>query len=588
MQEDPAAPRPKRSDAWLAATGRGALAHRGILHGLGLGSDATQGRPVIGIGSSASDLNPCNSHLFRLARAVANGVWQAGGVPLVFPTMSLGEGMMRPTTMLYRNLMAMEVEETLRANPLDGVVLLSGCDKTTPAMLMALVSADLPGMLITGGAKLTGHFRGEVLGSGTSLWRFENDLRTGRMQESDLEEADFCLNRSDGHCMTMGTASTMACMVETLGMQLSGFASLPAVDKQRYALAHSAGHAAVRLVDSNRAPSRILTRASFENAIKVLAALGGSTNAIVHLLAIAGRAGVPLTLDDFDRLGSKVPLLADLMPSGRYLMEDFCYAGGLPALMAQMTDSLDLTAMTVSGKSLGEVISGAEVWNQDVIRRADAPVLPAGSGVAVLHGNLCPRGAVIKQSAASPELMKHRGRALVFESPEEYHDAVNDPDLPVEPSTVIVVRNAGPVGYPGMPEVANVPIPAKLLEQGFTDMVRISDGRMSGTAFGTVVLHVAPEAYVGGPLALVRSGDWIALDVGARTLDVELTQDEMSKRQSQLPLYREHSSDPDTPAPAYGGGYVELYRSHVLQADEGADFDILRGSRGNAVPRPSH
>jgi dihydroxy-acid dehydratase len=493
--------------------------------------------------------------------------------------------MMRPTTMLYRNLMAMEVEETLRANPLDGTVLLSGCDKTTPAMLMALVSADLPGMLITGGAKLTGHFRGEVLGSGTSLWRFENDLRTGRMKESDLDEADFCLNRSDGHCMTMGTASTMACMVETLGMQLSGFASLPAVDKQRYALAHTAGHAAVRLVNSDLRPSRILTRSSFENAIKVLAALGGSTNAVVHLLAIAGRAGVPLTLDDFDRIGREVPLLVDLMPSGRYLMEDFCYAGGLPALMAQMRSTLDFGALTVSGKALGDAVSAAEVWNREVIRPVDAPVLPAGSGMAVLRGNLCPNGAVIKQSAASPELMKHRGQALVFDSPEEYHAAVNDPALPVDPSTVIVVRNAGPVGYPGMPEVANVPIPAKLLEEGVTDMVRISDGRMSGTAFGTVVLHVAPEAYVGGPLALVRSGDWIALDVAARSLEVELTEEEMSGRQGEL-VPREPSGD--QPAPDRGGGYVELYRNHVLQADMGADFDILRGARGNAVPRPSH
>ena len=585
MPEDPPAPRPRRSDAWLAATGRGALSHRGILHGLGLGSDATQGRPVIGIGNSASDLNPCNAHLSALARAAANGVWQGGGVPLIFPTMSLGEGMMRPTTMLYRNLMAMEVEETLRANPLDGTVLLSGCDKTTPAMLMALVSADLPGMLITGGAKLTGHFRGEVLGSGTSLWRFENDLRTGRMKESDLDEADFCLNRSDGHCMTMGTASTMACMVETLGMQLSGFASLPAVDKQRYALAHAAGHAAVQLADSDLRPSRILTRASFENAIKVLAALGGSTNAVVHLLAIAGRAGVQLTLDDFDRIGREVPLLVDLMPSGRYLMEDFCYAGGLPALMAQLRSTLDFRALTVSGKALGDAVSGAEVWNRDVIRPVDAPVLPAGSGMAVLRGNLCPNGAVIKQSAASPELMKHRGQALVFDSPEEYHAAVNDPALPVDRSTVIVVRNAGPVGYPGMPEVANVPIPAKLLEEGVTDMVRISDGRMSGTAFGTVVLHVAPEAYVGGPLALVRSGDWIALDVAARSLEVELTEEEMSVRQGEL-VPREPSGD--KPAPDRGGGYVELYRNHVLQADMGADFDILRGARGNAVPRPSH
>lgn len=579
IDEDPPT-RGNRSQAWSGAAGRAALTHRGMLLALGLGHDATDGRPFIGIGNSASDLNPCNRHLSLIAEAVARGVWQAGGVPLIFPTMSLGEQLMRPTTMLYRNLMAMEVEELIRANPLDGVVLLSGCDKTTPAMVMALASVDLPGIVMTGGAKLSGKYQGGELGSGTSLFRLEQDLRAGRKTLAQYDEADQCMNRSEGHCMTMGTASTMACVVETLGLQLPGTASYPASDKRRYVLAHSAGHRIVEMVAEDLTPSKILTRQAFENAIVVNAALGGSTNAIIHLLAFAGRVGVELSLDDFDELGRKVPYIVDLMPSGRFLMEDFCYAGGLSAVIQRLRDTLHHDTITVSGVSLVESTDGAQVWNDEVIRPLDRPCLPAGSGTAVLRGNLCPNGAVIKQSAASPHLMQHRGPALVFDSTEEYKLAYEDPDLPADENTVIVVRNAGPVGYPGMPEVGNVSIPTKLLQRGVTDMVRISDARMSGTGYGTVVLHVAPEAYVGGPLALVRDGDWISLDVPGRSLTLEVSDAELASRRSELA----------TPAPGVveGSGYAGLYREHVLQADRGVDFDFLLGVRGRAVPRESH
>jgi L-arabonate dehydrase len=569
-----------RSQKWFAATGRGALAHRGMLRSLGLGPDATEGRPIIGIGHSASELSPCNAHLGRLAESVAKGVWQAGGVPLIFPTMSLGEGLMRPTAMLFRNLMAMEVEETLRANPIDGAVLLSSCDKTTPAMLMALASVDMPGMLITGGPKLNGKYRGGDLGSGTALWHFEQDLHAGRMTQKEVDEADFCLNRSDGHCMTMGTASTMAVIVETLGMQLSGFSSLPAADKRRYALAHTAGHRVVDLVRADIRPSAIMTRDAFENAARVNAAVGGSTNAVVHLLAIAGRVGVDFGLDDFDALSREIPLLADVAPSGRFLMEDFCYAGGLPALINVLGDALHTRARTVSGRTIGEDVAGAEVWDNRVIHSLSDPCQPAGSGTAVLRGNLCPAGAIIKQSAATPGLLVHRGRALVFESPESYHAVVDDPDLDVDETTVIVLRNAGPVGYPGMPEVANVPVPRKLLMRGVTDMVRISDGRMSGTAFGTVVVHVAPEAAIGGPLALVQTGDSVELDVPNRSLRLDVSDEELERRRSSLHIAPVRDGD--------GGGYTWLYRKHVMQADTGADFDFLRGSRGDAVGRESH
>jgi len=567
----------QRSQQWLEAADRGRLAHRGALWSLGYGPDATDGRPIIGIGHSASDLSPCNVHLDRLAESVANGVWQAGGVPLIFPTMSTGEAFMRPTAMLYRNLMSMEVEELIRANPLDGVVLLSGCDKTTPAMLMGLASVGIPGMVITGGPKLNGKFRNVDVGSGTSRWQFEQDVTAGRMTQAEYEEADQCAKRSEGHCMTMGTASTMAAIVEALGMQLPGFSSLPAVDKRRYALAHTAGHVILDMVRDDLTPDRVMTRAAFENAIRVNTAIGGSTNAIVHLLALAGRIGVRLALDDLDTLSRDVPLLANVLPSGKYLMEDFHYAGGLTALMSELGDLLDLTAMTVSGGTLADQIKGARVWDRDVIGSRGQPVLPAGMGTAVLRGNLAPQGAVIKQSAASIELMRHRGQALVFDTPEAYLDVMDDADLPVDASTVLVIRNAGPVGYPGMPEIANVPLPKKLVQQGVSDLVRISDGRMSGTAFGTVVLHVAPEAAVGGPLSLVRDGDWIELDVEARRLTLDVSDAELDRRRAE-------GRDSGTPTDVTRG-YAWLYRKHVLQADQGADFDFLSGAGGRGVGR---
>jgi dihydroxy-acid dehydratase len=482
--------------------------------------------------------------------------------------------------MLYRNLLAMEAEELFRANPLDGVVLLSGCDKTTPGLLMAAASADLPAIMVTGGPMLNGKFRGQDVGSGTHVWRFEAELKAGRMTQEDIWEAEGCMARSNGHCMTMGTASTMACMAEALGMQLPGSAAWPAVDSRRYEVAQEAGARIVGMVEEDLRPSAIMRRGAFENAVRANAAIGGSTNAMIHLLAIAGRLGVDISLDDFDRLARPVPTLVDLMPSGHHLMEDFCYAGGLPAVLAELAGAglLDGSQLTVTGRTIGENVAGARCWDREVIRTMDEPFLPAGSGTAVLHGNLCPSGAVIKQSAASPELMKHRGRALVFDSPEQYHALCDRDDFDVKPDDVLVVRYSGPKGYPGMPEVANVALPAKMLRAGVTDMVRICDGRMSGTGFGTVVLHVAPEAAAGGPIALVRTGDTIELDVPARTLVVDLPDSELERRRAQW-----------APPPAKAtSGYTWLYTEHVMQADAGADFDFLRGQRGHDVPRDSH
>jgi dihydroxy-acid dehydratase len=554
------------------------MIYRSWLRAEGFPPEVFDGRPVIGIANSWSELTPCNAHLRGVAEAVKRGVWQAGGWPLEFPTMSLGETLMRPTTMLFRNLMSMEVEELLRANPIDGVVLLSGCDKTTPAMLMAAASADLPAIMVTGGPMLNGKFRGEDVGSGTHLWKFEAELAAGRMTQADCLLAESGMARSCGHCMTMGTASTMACMAETLGMQLPGSAAWPAADSRRILTAQQAGQRIVTLARDKVRPSSILTREAFENAIRVNAAIGGSTNAVVHLLAIAGRAGVPLRLEDFDELARDVPTLVNLMPSGRYLMEDFCYAGGVPAVMAELGDLLHTGHVSVTGKTLAENISDANCWNRDVIKTVADPLQPAGTGTAVLRGNLCPGGAVIKQSAASPHLLKHRGQVLVFDSIEEYHEAAVSPDLEVDESTVLIVRGAGPRGYPGMPEVGNFVLPSKLLERGVTDMVRISDARMSGTGFGTVVLHVAPEAAVGGPLALVRTGDWVSLDVPARSLTLEVSEEELAQRKAE---WVPESSQ-------YHRGYAQLYTEHVLQADQGVDFDFLVGSSGSAVPRHNH
>jgi dihydroxy-acid dehydratase len=509
---------------------------------------------------------------------VKRGVWQAGGFPVEFPTMSLGEPLMRPTTMLFRNLMAMEVEESIRANPLDGVVLLTGCDKTTPAQLMGAASVDLPTIMVTGGPMLSGKFRGHDIGSGTHVWRFTEEARAGRMTAADLAEAETCMSRSRGHCMTMGTASTMACLVEALGMQLTGSAAIPAVDARRYALAQASGRRIVELVAEDVRPSAILTRQAFENAIRTNAALGGSTNAVVHLLALARRLDVPLSLDDFDALARDVPVLVDLMPSGRFLMEDFYYAGGLPAVIRELKPLLHNDVPTVTGSSLGANVAEAPCWNHEVIRTLASPVQPAGSGTVVLRGSLCPRGAVLKISAASPGLLQHRGQALVFDRVEDYIAVCEDPALPVDASTVLVVRGAGPRGYPGFPEVGNLPMPKVLLEAGIEDMVRISDARMSGTGYGTCVLHVAPEAALGGPLALVRTGDWIELDVAGRRLDLMVDETELAARRAAW-----------TPPPAPGSrGWVRLYVEHVLQADEGADLDFLVGRSGHAVPRHSH
>jgi dihydroxy-acid dehydratase len=554
------------------------MIYRSWLRAEGFPPEVFDGRPVIGIANSWSELTPCNAHLRGVAEAVKRGVWQAGGWPLEFPTMSLGETLMRPTSMLFRNLMSMEVEELLRANPIDGVVLLSGCDKTTPAMLMAAASADLPAIMVTGGPMLNGKFRGQDVGSGTHVWKFEAELAAGRMTQAECVIAESGMARSCGHCMTMGTASTMACLAETLGMQLPGSAAWPAADSRRILTATQAGQRIVALARDRVRPSSIMTRAAFENAIKVNAAIGGSTNAVIHLLAIAGRLGVPLTLDDFDELAREVPTLVNLMPSGRYLMEDFCYAGGVPAVMAELGSLLHTGHVGVTGQTLAENIAGTQCWNRDVIRTVADPLQPPGTGTAVLRGNLCPGGAVIKQSAASPQLLTHRGQALVFDSIEEYHQAAGRPDLAVDETTVLIVRGAGPRGYPGMPEVGNFVLPSKLLERGVTDMVRISDARMSGTGYGTVVLHTAPEAAVGGPLALVRTGDWISLNVPARTLTLDLTDDELELRRLEW----------TKPPATYSRGYAQLYIEHVLQADQGADLDFLVGSSGCEVPRHNH
>jgi len=571
---------PRRSAAWFGAHGRSGMTYRSWMRNQGFASDSFDGRPVIGIAVSASELAPCNAHLPKIAEAVKRGVWQAGGFPLAFPTMATGETLMRPTAMLYRNLMAMEVEELIRANPLDGVVLLSGCDKTTPAMLMAAASVDLPALMITGGPMLNGKFRGEDIGSGTHVWKFEADVAAGRMTEADCFFAESCMSRSNGHCMTMGTASTMACMAESLGMQMPNASTWPAVDARRFAQSQEAGRRIVDMVEGDLKPSDIMTRDAFENAIRTNAAIGGSTNALIHLTAIAGRLGVPLELDDFDSLAREVPTLVNLMPSGKYLMEDFCYAGGLPVVHKRMAEAGQLhgTAMTVTGETIGANVAEAEGWNDDVVTTYAEPFQAAGTGTAVLWGNLAPGGAVIKQSAATPALMQHRGRALVFDTVEDYNKVAPDPDMDVTADDILVIRGAGPRGYPGMPEVSNVVLPTKLLEAGVEDMIRICDGRMSGTSYGTVVLHVTPETALGGPLALVETGDEITLDVPARSIRLEVSDEELASRRANW----------TAPVLPYTSGYTWLYINHVNGADKGADFDFLVGSRGHAIPRDSH
>ena len=562
----------RRSQVWLGDGGKSGFIARHHLRAMGLSGRQFDGRPVVGIANSWSELSPCNAHLRGLADAVRRGIQQAGGTALEFPVISLGEPFMRPSSMLYRNMMAMELEELIRANPLDSVVVLTGCDKTTPAGLMGVASADLPAILLTGGPMLSGRFQGREVGSGTDIWKMTEGFRAGEVSQAELTEFESCLNRSAGHCMTMGTASTMACIAETLGMQLPGGAALPAVDSRRIVLAEDTGARAVELAIEGLRPSKILSREAFENALVVNAAIGGSTNAVLHLLAIAGRAQIDLTLNDVDHIGRQIPLLVDLMPSGRYLMEDFAYAGGLPAVLQQLGDRLHGGALTVTGRSLGDAADHARVDNPEVIRSLDNPVQPAGSGTAVLFGTLAPDGAVIKISAAETRLLRHQGPALVFDSLEDYLAVVGDPELEVSSDTVLIVRNCGPQGYPGMPEVGNVPIPKRLLDEGIRDLVRICDGRMSGTAYGTCVLHVAPEAAIGGPLALVRTGDLVSLDVENRRLDLEVSESDLAARRAAWVA----------PPPPANRGWTQLYVDHVQQADRGVDLDFLVGGSGDA------
>ena len=568
-----------RSEAWFARQDKMGFYYRSFLKNRGIPQDQFEGRPVIGICNTWSELNPCNSHFRTIAEHVRSGVLDAGGFPLEFPVSSLGEVTMRPTAMLFRNLAAMDVEEGIRAHPLDGVVLLMGCDKTTPALLMGAASADLPTIGVSGGPQLRGVYRGQIIGSGTNIISMSEQLRAGEITLEEFHEAEGAMNRSHGHCMTMGTASTMASMVEALGAGLPENAAIPAVDARRNHLARMAGRRIVEMVREDLVLSKILTRPAFENAIRTLAAIGGSTNAVVHLLAIAGRVGVELTLDDFDQLGRDVHCLVDLMPSGRFLMEDFYYAGGLPVVLRALGERglLNKDALTANGKPIWENVQNAPCWNQEVITPFEAPFKP-DAGMAILRGNLAPDGAVIKPSAASPELMKHTGRAVVFETVEEMHHAVNDDGLDIDKSCIMVLKNCGPKGYPGMAEVGNMPIPQKLLREGVRDMIRVSDARMSGTAYGTVVLHVAPEATAGGPLALVRNGDMITLDVAARSLHLHIDDAEMKRRrEAWVP-----------PTPHAARGYTKLYIDHVLQADRGVDFDFLVGKTGSPVPRDNH
>ncbi|MBS2532012.1 dihydroxy-acid dehydratase [Catenulispora sp. NF23] len=567
-----------RSAQWYAGQDRNAYIHRAWMR-RGVPDDAFEGRPQIAIANTASDLTPCNAHLSEVAASVRDGVYEAGGIPLEMPVVSLGETNVRPTAMLWRNMAAMATEEMLRANPIDGVVLLGGCDKTIPSLLMAAASVDLPAVVVPGGPMLTGTFRGTPLGCGTDVWRLSEEVRAGTLSQEQFVRSESSMIRSRGHCNTMGTASTMALVAEALGMVVPGVAGTPAPDSRLLQAAHGTGRLAVDMVTAERRPSTFLTKASFHNAIVALAAVGGSTNAVVHLLAIAGRLGIDLTLDDFDRIGSRVPVLVDLQPAGRFLMEDFHRAGGLLAVLREVRELLDPEAKTVTGQPLVDSLDDASIWDAEVIRTRAQPLVAQG-GIAVLRGSLAPDGAVIKPAAASPHLLRHRGRAVVFDSIEDFHARIDDPGLDVDADSVLVLRGCGPKGYPGMPEVANMPLPKKLLEAGVRDMVRICDGRMSGTAYGTVVLHVAPEAAAGGPLAFVRTGDIITLDVEGRSIDVEVPADELLAR-GPNPATVAGFADPRR-------GWERLYIDHVQQADTGADLDFLVGSSGSEVARESH
>ncbi|HYR32977.1 MAG TPA: IlvD/Edd family dehydratase [Burkholderiales bacterium] len=569
----------RRSVQWFGRQDIYGFIYRSWVRNRGVPNDQFDGRPVIGICNTWSELTPCNTHFRVLAEHVRNGILEAGGFPLEFPVMSLGETLLRPTAMLYRNLASMDAEESIRGNPLDGVVLLGGCDKTTPSILMGAASVDLPTIFVSGGPMLSGKYRGHDIGSGTNTWSMSEDLRAGKITLEEFHEAESCMHRSHGHCMTMGTASTMASMVEALGVALPGNAAYPAVDARRNVIARTAGRRIVDLVKEDVRLSRILTKQAFENAIRANAAIGGSTNAVIHLIAIARRIGVELGLDDWDRVGNGVHTLVNLMPNGKYLMEDFCYAGGLPAVLRELgeNDLLHKDAPTVNGQSIWDNVRDAQCWNRDVIHTFKSP-FKKNTGIAVLRGNLCPDGAIIKPSAATPKLMKHRGRAVVFENIEDFHRRIDDPELDIDESCVMVLKNCGPKGYPGMAEVGNMPLPPKVLKKGITDMVRISDARMSGTAYGTVVLHASPEAAAGGTLALVENGDLIELDVAKRRLHLDVSDKLLAERKRKW----------SAPKPPLERGYWRLYFDHVLQAHQGADLDFLVGKSGAFVPRDNH
>ena len=567
-----------RSRGWFGRKDKDGIIYRSWMKNQGMPNDMFDGRPVIGICNTFSELTPCNAHFRDFAESIKKGVLEAGGFPLEFPIMSLGETLLKPTAMLFRNLASMDAEESIRGNPMDGVVLMTGCDKTTPSTVMGAASVGLPTIVVLGGPMLNGRYKGQTIGSGTHVWKFDEDMKTGKMTQEECEFAESCMSRSIGHCMTMGTASTMATMVEALGLTLSGASAIPAADSRKKQMAQLSGRRIVEMVRENLTIDKILTREAFENAIKVNAAVGGSSNFIIHLTAIAGRIGVDLKLDDFDDLGSKIPLLLNLMPSGKYLMEDYYYAGGLPVILHELRKELHENVITVTGKNHHENIQGnTDCYNSDVIATMDQPLIPE-AGCVVVKGNLALNGAVIKPSAASPALMQHTGRAVVFESIEDYHARIDDPALDIDENCVMVLKYVGPVGYPGMPEVGNMALPKKILAKGIKDMVRISDGRMSGTAYGTAVLHVSPESAIGGALALVENGDMIELDVPQRKLHLHVSDEELERRRAAW----------TAPQPAASRGYVSLYIKHVEGADKGADLDFLKGSSGSTVTRDSH
>ncbi len=567
-----------RSQDWFGRKDKDGIIYRSWMKNQGMPTDLFDGRPVIGICNTFSELTPCNAHFRDHAEAVKKGVLEAGGFPLEFPVMSLGETLLKPTAMLFRNLASMDTEESIRGNPIDGVVLLTGCDKTTPSTVMGAASVGLPTIVVPGGPMLNGRYKGQTIGSGTHVWKFDEDMKTGKMTQEECEFAESCMSRSIGHCMTMGTASTMAVMVESLGLTLSGASAIPAADSRKKVMAQLSGRRIVEMVKENLTIDKILTREAFENAIMANSAVGGSSNFVIHLMAIAGRIGVELDLNDFDKLGSQIPLLLNLMPSGQYLMEDFYYAGGLPVILDQLKNKLHSNVITVTGKNHHANIKGnTDCYNNDVIATYEEPFQEA-AGIVVVKGNLAANGAVIKPSAATPSLMKHKGRAVVFESIEDYHARIDDPALDIDEHCVMVLKYVGPVGYPGMPEVGNMALPKKVLEKGIKDMVRISDGRMSGTAYGTAVLHVSPESAIGGNLAFVQNGDIIELDVEKRLLHLHVSEDELAKRKAAW----------TPPPPAATRGYVSMYIKHVLGSDKGADLDFLQGSSGSQVTRDSH